>query len=302
MSNIKYIKSKMTDECGVNYLYDNVYDSDDETDTEGDSRKRTPLLWMKMRKRISDIIFYVIAILYYVYYFCRNKFYDFLNMVVPKTTNIKPIIISIEGNIGSGKSTLVKYLKKVNKDWIFLDEPVGEWEALKNEDDKSLLQCFYGDMSRWSYTFQNYAFITRMRKLIKACKKRYTKPTIIVTERSVYTDRHVFAEMLLKDGKMSQMEMDIYLNWFNLLLEFATIDHVVYLRTDSKKCLERIQKRAREGEDNITIDYLLSLEQQHDKWINNHQPSLLLDGNTDLNIDNTEHFIGFNRQIKNYLK
>ena len=55
-------------------------------------------------------------------------------------------IYSIEGNIGSGKSTLVKHLKDVNKDWIFLDEPVTEWEKLKNDKGESVLQLFYKDM------------------------------------------------------------------------------------------------------------------------------------------------------------
>ena len=129
-----------------------------------------------------------------------------------------------------------------------------------------------------------------MRKLIELSKTKFKKPTIIVTERSVYTDRHVFAEMLLTDGKMTQMEMDMYLNWFNLLHDFATIDYVVYLRTDSTKCLERIKKRDREGESNITIEYLLSLELQHDKWINNYDKSLVLDGNKDLNTDESANY------------
>lgn len=289
----------MTDECGANYTYDNAYDSDYETDDES-KQKRNKFNIVKVLSYYLKNFFYLILDTIYITMGITLSLYNkVMNMYVQK--QYKPVIISIEGNIGSGKSTLVKHLREVNRDWIFLDEPVTEWENIKNDKDESLLQLFYKDMPRWSYTFQNYAYITRMRKLIEVSKFKFKKPTIIVTERSVYTDRHVFAEMLLKDGKMTQMEMDMYLNWFNLLHDFATIDHVIYLRTDSKKCLERINKRSREGESNITIDYLLSLELQHDKWINNNEKSMVLDGNTDLNIDEPDQFIKFDLQIKKYL-
>lgn len=289
----------MTDECGANFTYDNAYDSDYETDDESKQKinkfnivKVLSYYLKKIFNLILDTIYITMGITLSLYNKVMKKYVQ---------KQYKPVIISIEGNIGSGKSTLVKHLREANRDWIFLDEPVTEWENIKNDKDESLLQLFYKDMPRWSYTFQNYAYITRMRKLIEVSKFKFKKPTIIVTERSVYTDRHVFAEMLLKDGKMTQMEMNMYLNWFNLLHDFATIDHVIYLRTDSKKCLERINKRSREGESNITIDYLLSLELQHDKWINNHEKSMVLDGNADLNTDEPDQFIKFDLQIKKYL-
>ena len=289
----------MTDECGSNFTYDNAYDSDYETDDDSKQKRNKFNIVKVLSYYLKKIFNLILAIIYITLGILLSLYNKFKNKYINK--QYKPVIISIEGNIGSGKSTLVKHLRKVNVDWIFLDEPVTEWEKVKNDKGESLLQLFYKDMPRWSYTFQNYAYITRMRKLIDITKKKYNKPTYIITERSVFTDRHVFAEMLLKDGKMTEMEMDMYLNWFNLLHEFATIDHVIYLRTDSTKCLERIQKRSREGESNISIEYLLSLELQHDKWINNHEKSLVLDGNTDLNTDEQDQFIKFDSQIKNYL-
>lgn len=289
----------MTDECGTNFTYDNAYDSDYETDDDSKQKRNKFNIVKVLSYYLKKIFNLILAIIYITLGILLSLYNKFKNKYINK--QYKPVIISIEGNIGSGKSTLVKHLRKVNVDWIFLDEPVTEWEKVKNDKGKSLLQLFYKDMPRWSYTFQNYAYITRMRKLIDITKKKYNKQTYIITERSVYTDRHVFAEMLLKDGKMTQMEMNMYLNWFNLLHEFATIDHVVYLRTDSKKCLERINKRSRVGESNISIEYLLSLELQHDKWINNHEKSLVLDGNTDLNTDEPDQFIKFDSQIKKYL-
>ena len=289
----------MTDKCGTNFTYDNAYDSDYETDDDSKQKRNKFNIVKVLSYYLKKIFNLILAIIYITLGILLSLYNKFKNKYINK--QYKPVIISIEGNIGSGKSTLVKHLRKVNVDWIFLDEPVTEWEKVKNDKGESLLQLFYKDMPRWSYTFQNYAYITRMRKLIDITKKKYNKQTYIITERSVYTDRHVFAEMLLKDGKMTQMEMNMYLNWFNLLHEFAMIDHVVYLRTDSKKCLERINKRSRVGESNITIDYLLSLELQHDKWINNHEKSLFLDGNTDLNTDEPDQFIKFDSQIKKYL-
>ena len=289
----------MTDECGANFTYDNAYDSDYETDNDSNHKVKKYNLIKVIKHYINKLFNIVVGFIYIIIEILFRFINNLNNRSKPKL--YKPIIISIEGNIGSGKSTLVKHLREVNHDWIFLDEPVTEWELLKNDSGDSLLQLFYKDMPRWSYTFQNFAYITRMRKLIELSKMKFKKPTIIVTERSVYTDRHVFAEMLLTDGKMTKMEMDMYLNWFNLLHDFATIDYVVYLRTDSTKCLERIKKRDREGESNITIEYLLSLELQHDKWINNHDKSLVLDGNKDLNTDESDQFINFDRQIKNYL-
>ena len=78
------------------------------------------------------------------------------------------MIVSIEGNIGSGKSTLVKELQRRFSDkWDFVNEPVDEWVALKNEEGKSLIELFYEDKKKYSYMFQNYAYITRMRKFMK---------------------------------------------------------------------------------------------------------------------------------------
>ena len=88
------------------------------------------------------------------------------------------IILSIEGNIGSGKSTIIEYLKennKLNKDFIFLPEPVNEWEKLVSDDGKSLLSHFYEDSVRWGYTFQNCAILTRIletRKVLSSTKKK----------------------------------------------------------------------------------------------------------------------------------
>lgn len=76
-------------------------------------------------------------------------------------TTPKPILISIEGDIGAGKSTLIQYLKERNPTWNFIDEPVGTWTSLKTDEGENLLELFYKDQKRYSYTFQNCALLSR---------------------------------------------------------------------------------------------------------------------------------------------
>ena len=204
------------------------------------------------------------------------------------------MIVTIEGNIGSGKSTLVKKLREhVASKWVFLDEPVDEWLQLKDESNRSLIELFYADKKRYSYTFQNYAYITRMRKIME------TSPADInLTERCVLTDKHVFAKMLTDDGYMNKMEEKMYNDWFDIFKKFSNIDVVVYIKTDPTECYDRIKKRGREGED-IPLDYLERLNAYHDEWINNieNKQVLVLDGNTDFN----EHPEAFIKEIEEFV-
>jgi deoxyadenosine/deoxycytidine kinase len=123
-----------------------------------------------------------------------------------------PTIISIEGNIGTGKSEMVNLLKehyKNNENITFVLEPVDKWLKMSDEDG-NILSKFYNDQERWSYTFQKNAFITRIQDIIA-----HSNSKVIVVERSVYTDRNVFATLLREDNKISKMEWDLYTNWFN---------------------------------------------------------------------------------------
>ena len=107
---------------------------------------------------------------------------------------MNPIIISIEGNIGSGKSTLLKLLKERISKWTFLSEPIEEWLKIKDNQD-TILNLFYQD-KRWSYAFQNLAFLTRTEQL----EKNISQNKIIITERSIETDRNVFQKYYMKEN------------------------------------------------------------------------------------------------------
>ena len=106
----------------------------------------------------------------------------------------QPIVISLDGNIGAGKSTLLEAVRKALPDVEVVVEPVGEWLTLKNAEGKSLLELFYDDKRRWAYTFQNLTILSRLRAIREVLAS--TKKKVIIMERSVLTDRFVFAEML----------------------------------------------------------------------------------------------------------
>ena len=130
-------------------------------------------------------------------------------------------IVSIEGNIGSGKSTLLENLKQQyadHKHIIFLPEPVDDWEKIKDNEGNTMLKKFYANQEKYSFAFQIMAYISRLtifRKTVKDIKdNNNTNKYIIITERSLYTDKHVFAKMLYDQGKIEDVCYQIYLNLF----------------------------------------------------------------------------------------
>lgn len=188
-----------------------------------------------------------------------------------------PILISLEGSIGSGKSTLINSLRERNPGWNFIDEPVSTWQALKNEAGEDLLQVFYKDIKRYSYTFQNCALLSRainiQKKIAEWRERAATNPeeaqhNVFVTERCLETDYHVFAQMLRDDGMMDSMEWDLYKMWYDYIHETSTpLSAVVYLYTPPDICAERIKIRSRTGEDKIDHTYLENLDKYQRKWL-----------------------------------
>lgn len=181
-------------------------------------------------------------------------------------------IFSIEGNIGSGKSSLLAKLKESSPELIFLQEPVDEWNTIKDADGTTILEKYYQDQGRWAFAFQMMAFITRVRQF-----KAAPKNVVVITERSVFTDREIFAKMLHDSGKISNIEYTIYLKWFDDLVGDLTIDGVIYVNTTPEVCEQRIQKRARPGE-TISFDYLEQCDIYHERWLREHPNKLVLNG------------------------
>jgi deoxyadenosine/deoxycytidine kinase len=144
-------------------------------------------------------------------------------------------------------------------------EPVGEWMTLKNEKGQSLLELFYEDKRRWAYTFQNCAILTRLRSLKNVLAT--TKKRVVITERSVLTDRYVFAELLRKSGDIDELEWQLYVNWYDTFAASLPLGGIIYLNTDFATSAVRIAKRGREGEEKIPAPYLIDLHYQHEAWI-----------------------------------
>lgn len=224
-------------------------------------------------------------------------------------------IISIEGNIGSGKSTLLANLKTHfhnNDKVIFVKEPVDEWSNIKDENGVTILEKFYADQEKYSFPFQMMAYVSRLKLLRDAIKNideevknicwvhidcKYNLPRnlkyLIITERSLFTDKMVFAKMLFDSGKIESVNYQIYLSWFDTFAEEYKVDKVIYVKTDPHICYERVGKRDRDGEENIPLEYLNNCDVYHDNMLNKSSPEcvcdsqLIIDGNHNIHENNS---------------
>jgi deoxyadenosine/deoxycytidine kinase len=187
-------------------------------------------------------------------------------------------IFSIEGNIGSGKSTLIDLFKNKsdNDNYYYLEEPVSLWNEVKDSQGVTILEKYYRDPKKYAFAFQMMAYITRVSS-IKNKINSLPPDSIILTERSIYTDREIFAKMLYDSGNIEDIEYSIYLKWFD---EFKTInlDGIIYIQTSPELCSKRVEQRNRKGE-TIALEYLKNCHNYHESWINNSSvPVFYVDG------------------------
>jgi deoxyadenosine/deoxycytidine kinase len=204
-------------------------------------------------------------------------------------------IISIEGNIGSGKSTLIKKLRQLpefQNGFTFLPEPVDEWNTIKDSDGITILEKYYSDQKKYAFSFQMMAYISRLKQLNDS-----KKSSIIITERCLYTDRNIFAKMLHDTGMIEEIEYSIYLKWFEYFIENLNDIKFIYVRSDPDVCSDRITLRNRKGE-NISIEYLSNCHHYHEKWLNNEKELLVLDGNENYQDDLPTHWV---QSIKKFI-
>jgi deoxyadenosine/deoxycytidine kinase len=203
---------------------------------------------------------------------------------------MQPKIISIEGNIGSGKSTLFEKLQLLflnNPKYIFVREPVDIWETIKDETGTTILEKFYSDSEQYSFPFQIMAYISRI-KLLKECIK-LNPGSIIITERSLFTDKLVFAKMLYDTKKIEYINYQIYLKMFETFKDDFCVDKIIYIKTLPDICFNRIIKRSRTGENNISLEYLQLCDNYHDIMIDTLICNkMILDGNIDIYENKTQ--------------
>lgn len=179
-------------------------------------------------------------------------------------------IFTVEGNIGAGKSTLLSSLQNLQfkEPHKVIQEPVDEWTQETN-NDSSILELYYADRKRYAFMFQMFALQTRFEHMHNVIKNN--PDTIIICERCPLTDLEIFAKMLFDSKQISEVEMNIYKRWYDFMnmLIGPKIKGVLYLRMPISTCASRIIKRNRKGEGNITMEYLHSLHDQHETWLQN---------------------------------
>ena len=199
-------------------------------------------------------------------------------------------IITIEGNIGSGKSTLLENLFNHyhnDSSVVFLKEPVNEWEKIRDSDGTTMLQKFYADQKKYSFSFQMMAYITRLVEF-KTSIEQNPDATTFFTERSLYTDKNVFAKMLYDMGNIEDVNYQIYTQWFDAFAKDYSINNVIYVRTVPRICYHRIYLRSRVGEEDIPLDYLEKCHTYHEAMIHRDFADidiLTIDGDVDIYSD-----------------
>ena len=215
--------------------------------------------------------------------------------------NSIPKIIAIEGNIGSGKSTLVSKLEEIfknNTDYYFLQEPVSIWNTIKDENGVTILEKFYNETEKYAFQFQMMAYISRLSILREAIKNKNAK--YIITERSIYTDSNVFAKMLYDDKKINLIEYTIYKKWFDEFISEIPISKIIYVKTDPEIAHQRVIIRNRTGEQ-IPIEYLTRCHDYHENWLMKQDYEMItLNGNINI-YENTEELTSWINDIKQFI-
>jgi deoxyadenosine/deoxycytidine kinase len=190
----------------------------------------------------------------------------------------KPKHIAVAGNIGAGKTTLTELLSKHYK-WIPQFEDV---------DHNPYLNDFYDDMPRWSFNLQIFFLNGRLNQLLEI----YSGTETVIQDRTIYEDAHIFAPNLHDMGLMSKRDYNNYFQFFQTLKRMVQPpDLLIYLQASVPTLVGQIQKRGREYEENILLDYLKRLNDLYNKWIDGYKEGSLLVVDVDKNKfpENEEH-------------
>ena len=171
--------------------------------------------------------------------------------------------IAIAGNIGAGKTTLTTMLARHYK-----------WTAhYEDVDHNPYLKDFYEDMNRWSFNLQIYFLNNRLKQLLDI----HAGTETVIQDRTIYEDAHIFAPNLHEMGLMTMRDFENYASFFNTLKKLVKPpDLLIYLKASIPKIVDQIQKRGREYEENLRLDYLKRLNTNYNLWINDYNDGPLL--------------------------
>ena len=176
--------------------------------------------------------------------------------------------IAIAGNIGSGKTTLTRLLAK-RYGWTPRFEPV---------DNNPYLADFYADMKRWAFNTQIYFLNKRFKEVVEISQSSET----IIQDRTIFEDARIFAPNLHAQGMMSDRDFENYTDLFELMISLVKLpDLMIYIRSTIPTLVAQIQKRGREYEQGIRINYLEGLGRRYEEWISTYKGNLIIvDGDT----------------------
>lgn len=189
-------------------------------------------------------------------------------------------VLSLEGNIGAGKSTLMRLLRD-RGGLCTIDEPVARWQSVSAPDAResdppvNMLELFYNEPKRWAFTFQTFAFLSRAQSAVESLEGRAgavdgQSSAAIVLERSLDSDKHIFATNCLTTGLFTRGEWAVYANYHKWTAEQhpqMKVDGFVYMRTNPSTCQQRCAKRSRSEDAAIGLDYLSQIHARHEEWL-----------------------------------
>jgi len=179
-----------------------------------------------------------------------------------KMTDKRMFTVCIEGNIGSGKTTLINHFSHNEKVYI-LKEPIEKWRNVRGHD---IFHLMYTQPYRWAFPFETYVQLTRVELHKKSLPNN---KSVKMIERSLYSSRYCFTENFYQNKVITDEEYTILDEWFKSLASSPAlkVDLIVYLRTLPETVFERIRKRGRAGEAEISLEYLKELHRLHDEWL-----------------------------------
>ena len=184
--------------------------------------------------------------------------------------------IAVAGNIGSGKTTLTKMLAK-RYGWTPRFEPV---------DNNPYLSDFYADMERWSFNLQIYFLNKRFKEVVEISQSK----EYIMQDRTIFEDARIFAPNLHAQGKMSDRDFDNYSDLFDLMMSLVKLpDLMIYIRSSIPNIVAQIQKRGRDYEQTIRLDYLEGLNKRYEEWIGGYKGNLIIVDGDKLKFESNPH-------------
>lgn len=181
--------------------------------------------------------------------------------------------IGIAGNIGSGKTTLTRMLA----------ERYGWTPKYESVTFNPYLEDYYKDIPRWSYNLETYFLAQRFKDLLEIAKSE----DVIIQDRTILEGVYIFVANNLEQGNLSERDYDTYMQLFNLMMSIVRQpDLLIYLKSSVPQLVARIQKRGRDYEQSISLEYLGGLNDRYDKWISEYRGNLLVIDTDDLDFEN----------------